>query len=75
MTSDFPTRSQFRFLTTPVLDKQLGEAPIEQLQWMRVEKRESQWAPPLANEEGRPECARGIYIPGGGIARKLFDDW
>ncbi|XP_038050389.1 proteasome assembly chaperone 2-like [Patiria miniata] len=68
------TGSQFRYLTTPKLDDQLGTVLSEQLHWKRLEKRENQWAPPLANEEGRPECARGIYIPGGGIAKKFFDD-
>ncbi|XP_071784767.1 proteasome assembly chaperone 2-like [Asterias amurensis] len=68
------TGSQFRYLTTPKLDGELGTVLSDQLQWKRLEKRQNQWAPPLANEEGRPECARGIYIPGGGVAKRLFDD-
>ncbi|XP_022092119.1 proteasome assembly chaperone 2-like isoform X2 [Acanthaster planci] len=68
------TGSQFRYLTTPKLEEQLGTVLSEQLHWKKLEKRKNQWAPPFSNEEGRPEYARGIYIPGGGIAKKLFED-
>ena len=46
------------------------------LKWQNLEKRDDAWGARVETEgETIPEEAQGIFIPGGGIAKKFFIDW
>lgn len=63
--------SPFRYLATPSLTPNI---PAD-LQWQQLEKRENTWGGEKETvPESTPEETRGIYVPGGGIAKKLFED-
>ena len=46
------------------------------LKWQSLEKRDDAWGARVETEgETIPEEAKGIFIPGGGIAKRFFVDW
>ncbi|XP_033126060.1 proteasome assembly chaperone 2-like [Anneissia japonica] len=67
------TGSPLRYLVTPLLKKMPNAPNTCNLQWTPLERREYVWSPEPDNAS-IPEEARGIYLPGGGIARKFFEE-
>ena len=66
-------RSPFRYLSTPSLS--LSDV-ASNLKWQSLEKRDDAWGARVETEgETIPEEAKGIFIPGGGIAKRFFVDW
>ncbi|XP_071958377.1 proteasome assembly chaperone 2-like [Antedon mediterranea] len=68
------TGSPLRYLTTPMLEKHPNSPTKCGLgHWKQLERRDFVWSP---EPEGTsiPEAAKGVYIPGGGIAKRFFED-
>ncbi|XP_072013200.1 proteasome assembly chaperone 2-like [Amphiura filiformis] len=64
------TGSPFRFLSTASLS-----ISADDLKWQRLETREDMWGVQRQTaEETIPEEAKGVYIPGGGMAKRFFED-
>lgn len=68
--------SQFRFLASPLMEKELGEVfRSTPLNWQELERRSSFPAPtPAERSENGTSSNEQIYLPGGGIAKSLFED-
>ncbi|KAJ8041194.1 Proteasome assembly chaperone 2 [Holothuria leucospilota] len=67
------TGSPFRYLATPAFSKQEGKS-FEKFGWLQLEKREDAWSGIHGNQTDIPEEARGVFIPGGGLASRLFSE-
>ncbi|XP_077983382.1 proteasome assembly chaperone 2-like [Glandiceps talaboti] len=62
-----------RYIATPVLQQTCGSILKDELKWFQLEKRESVWGKAAEDSKQEiPEEAKNIFIPGGGIARRLF---
>lgn len=64
---------QFRFLASPQIDKEFGDMFRDFYEWTELERRPT-FPAPSAHEEKTEDKAGEIYIPGGGIAKSLFQD-
>lgn len=63
---------QFRFVASPQVEEQFGDMFRSFYQWEELEKRQSFPAPSML--EANKDHGGQLYIPGGGIAKGLFED-
>ncbi|XP_052805283.1 proteasome assembly chaperone 2-like [Mya arenaria] len=63
---------QFRFVLSPTLDEDFGDMFRNFYGWEDLERRQSFPAPPVTDSGDKEEGQ--LYIPGGGIAKRLFED-
>ena len=68
----FNFRPQFRFVASPHIEKEFGEMFRDFYEWTELEKRQSFPAPSVLEENG--DSKGELYIPGGGIAKSLYQD-
>ncbi|XP_071812228.1 proteasome assembly chaperone 2-like [Apostichopus japonicus] len=66
------TGNPFRYLTTPSFDKLLGDSFEKTFDWTRLERRKDNWSGNHGNQSDITDEASGVFIPGGGLAAKLF---
>ncbi|KAI8504748.1 Proteasome assembly chaperone 2 [Branchiostoma belcheri] len=63
------TGTQLRYLLSPELEKSVGEV-VGKLKWTQLERR--RLYPGVEHREGEEQT--GVFIPGGGIARKFYQE-
>ncbi|XP_053402644.1 proteasome assembly chaperone 2-like [Mercenaria mercenaria] len=63
---------QFRFVASPQIEKMFGDMFRNFYEWEELEKRQSFPAPSML-EAGEDQGGE-LYIPGGGVAKTLFED-
>ncbi|XP_070575807.1 proteasome assembly chaperone 2-like [Ptychodera flava] len=65
--------SPLRYVVTPTLQDKIGMLLQDDMKWCQFERRDPTWTKSLdKEEEDIPDTAKGVFIPGGGIAKKLF---
>ena len=63
------SRTQLRYLVTEPLNKEVGPTLQDKLGWKLLEKRNA------LGEDFYHNNTEDIFIPGGGIAKGLFQKW